>query len=158
MILRKHRDVFFDINLKQGTTYTVEAISDFYCPLAKKLMRKVYFKDGQRLHLWVGRDFNGSLVLKNGSSILGSFLVSSLDTEKYGHDPKVKPEPLMIILGGKESQLSIFRKSEDPFGIQRLTDFFDPEYDPKVAILKITGPNMTLNVSEISQMSKNTFA
>lgn len=144
VILRKHRDVFFDINLKPGTTYTVEAISDFYSPLAKKLMRKIDFKDGQRLHLWVGRDFNGSLALKNGSSILGNFVVSSLDTEKYGHDPKVKPEPLMIILGGKESPLSIFRKPDDPFGIQRLTDFFNPEYDPKVAILKRYGAKYDL--------------
>lgn len=139
VILRKHRDVFFEINLKPGTSYTVEATSDFYFPLAKKLVRKIDFKDGERLHFWVGREFKGNLTLKNGSSILGSFIISSLDTEKYGPDPQVKPEPLMVILGQRDASFSIFRKPDDPSGIQRLTNFFDREYDPSVAILKDYG-------------------
>lgn len=41
--LRKHRDVFFDLNLNTGSTYTVESRSDFYCPRDKKLLKKSSF-------------------------------------------------------------------------------------------------------------------
>jgi len=57
IILRKHRDVIFDINQGDGKTYTVEATdSDFYNARDKKLifvLRKgtVSFKDGERLPL-----------------------------------------------------------------------------------------------------------
>lgn len=139
VILRKHRDVFFDINLKPGATYTVEAMSDFYFPLIKKLVRQVNFKDGERLHLWIGRGFKGSLVLKQGASIIGEFTVSALDTEHYGEDPKIKPEPLMVILGEGEMSGPIMRQPDDPYGALRIRNFFNPQYDPKVAILRDYG-------------------
>lgn len=139
VILRKHRDVFFDINLKPGATYTVEAMSDFYFPQAKKLVRKVDFKDGERLHLWVGRGFEGGLVLKQGTSVIGEFTVSVLDKQDYGPDPKIKPEPLMIILGSREMPNSIFRQPDDPYGVLKIRSFFNPQYDPKVAILRDYG-------------------
>lgn len=139
VVLRKHRDVFFDVNLKPGATYTVEAVSDFYYPLSKKLVRKVDFKDGERLHLWVGRGFKGDLVLKQGATIIGSFTVSVLDTEEYGTDPKIKPEPLMVLLGSREMQNSILHQPNDPYGLLRMRDFFNPQYDPKVAILRDYG-------------------
>lgn len=137
--LRKHRDVFVDVNLKPGAIYAIESKSDFYFPREKKLMRRVNFQDGEKIHLWVGRDFKGSLIIKNGLSIVGKFSISSLDTERYGPDPKVKPEPLMIILGSRSAPLSIFRKADDPYGLRELKSFFDPQYDPKVAILKNYG-------------------
>lgn len=139
IVLRKHRDVFFEINLKPGTMYVVESRMDFYFPRDKKLVRKVEFQDGERLHLWVGREFRGSFVLKNGKSIIGDFKVSALDSEKYDADPKVKPEPLMIILGHKEIQASIFHESDYLHGAQFSRNAFDPKYDPKVAILKDYG-------------------
>lgn len=135
IILRKHRDVFFEVNLKLGATYTVEAVSDFYSPLAKKLVRKVDFKDGERLHLWVGRGFKGDLILKQGATIIGSFTVSVLDTEEYGSDPKIKPEPLMVLLGSREMPNSVLRQPDDPYEVLRMRSFFNPQYDPKVAIL-----------------------
>jgi hypothetical protein len=67
VILRKHRDVIFNINLGSGKTYTVESSeSDFYNARDKKLVRpgannKLTFKDGERFHLWVKRDFKGFL-------------------------------------------------------------------------------------------------
>lgn len=135
VVLRKHRDVFFDINLKPGAIYSVEATSDFYSPIAKKLMRAVNFKDGERLHLWVGREFVGDLMLKRGSLIIGNFTVSTLDSERYGPDPKIKPEPLMVILGKREMSLSILPAKNDPFNLLKFQDVFNPYYDPKIAIL-----------------------
>lgn len=135
VILRKHRDVFFDINLKPGAIYTVEAMSDFYCPLSKKLARTVNFRDGERLHLWVGREFVGDLVLKRGSSVIGNFTVSILDAERYGPDPKIKPEPLMVILGKREMALSIIPRKNDPYDVLKFQDVFNPYYDPKIALL-----------------------
>jgi len=70
VVLKKHRDVFFDINLKTGATYTVESATEFYFPRTKKLAKKAQFQDGERLHIWVGRDFKGVLLLKQGSSLI----------------------------------------------------------------------------------------
>src|SRR3954471_22918738 len=70
VILRKHRDVIFDIHLGNGKTYTLETTeSDFYNVRDKKLVLaaqhgKVTFKDGERMHVWVSRGFRGALVLK----------------------------------------------------------------------------------------------
>jgi len=139
VILRKHRDVFFDINLQLGAIYTVEAMSDFYYPLSKKLVRTINFRDGERLHLWVGREFVGDLVLKRGSSVIGKFTVSKLDDEKYGPDPKIKPEPIMVILGRREMSLSIIPNKNDPYDVLKFQDVFNPYYDPKVALLSAYG-------------------
>ena len=40
VILRKHRDVIFDINFGKDAIYTVESKFDFYSPREKKLLRK----------------------------------------------------------------------------------------------------------------------
>ena len=88
VILRKHRDVIFDISLASRKTYTVESNgSDFYHANEKKLIagkgrQRVQFNDGDRLHLWVSRDFNGELVLKSGATQMiglgvGQFLMLS---------------------------------------------------------------------------------
>jgi hypothetical protein len=62
--LRKHRDIFFDINLKASAIYTVESAFDFYSPRDKKLLKRANFWDGERFNVWVGRGFKGKLVLK----------------------------------------------------------------------------------------------
>ncbi|WP_137174796.1 hypothetical protein [Massilia sp. HP4] len=147
VILRKHRDVFFDINLKPGAIYTVRAMSDFYCPLSKKLVRTVNFKDGERLHLWVGREFVGDLVLTRGSSVIGNFTVSTLDAERYSPDPKIKPEPLMVILGKREMSLSIIPNKNDPYDVRKFQDVFNPYYDPKVALLSAHGAKQEYSCS-----------
>lgn len=139
VILRKHRDIFFDINLKVGTTYSVESTSDFYSPRTKQLLRNVQFQDGERLHIWVGRDFKGGLTLKQGSAIIGNYSVSTLDEERYVLDPKVKPEPLMIILGSRQILTPIVKHADDPYGALKIQNFFNPQYDPKIAILKDYG-------------------
>jgi len=139
IILRKHRDVFFEINLMAGTTYTVESRSDFYVPRFKKVMRRVQFEDGERLHIWIGREFSGSLILRQGSSIIGNYAVAILDAEKYGSDAAVKPEPLMIILGSRKISSPISLEPDDPYGVLRTQNYFNPDYDPKIAILRDYG-------------------
>jgi hypothetical protein len=89
VVLRKHRDVIFDLNLGAGKTYTVQATrSDFYNARDKKLVyakRKgvVSFKDGERLHLWVTRNFQGDLILKCGGDIMMRLTPNELDKQRY---------------------------------------------------------------------------
>ena len=121
--LRKHRDVVFDINLSKGTNFTVEADqSDFYNARDKKIVlvskrQKVHFADGERLHLWVGRNFKGSLILKQGNIEWGRYSPATFDSVPYGDDPKVKPEPMVIAIGTKSAAPLGQCTPTDPFGI-----------------------------------------
>ncbi len=105
VILRKHRDVIFDLKLGKGKTYTVEATaSDFYNARDKKLVvakRKelVTFKDGERTHLWVTRGFKGALLLKSDGQLIMRLEPNELDRHQYNADPKTKPAPIIIRLG-----------------------------------------------------------
>lgn len=102
IMLRKHRDVIFDIEMFKGMQYTVEADqSDFYNARDKKIVlfkkkQKVTFQDGERLHLWVGRNFKGSLILKAAGKVLGRYEPNQLDPVRYDADPATKPAPLII--------------------------------------------------------------
>jgi hypothetical protein len=108
VILRKHRDVIFDLNLGRGKTYTVQATeSDFYNARDKKLVYAkrrdvVTFKDGERLHLWITRTFEGALVLKCDSEILMKLTPNEIDKRQYDDAPKTKPMPIIIALGPGE--------------------------------------------------------
>jgi uncharacterized protein (DUF779 family) len=105
VILRKHRDVIFDINIGNGKTYTLEATeSDFYNVRDKKLVvasqhGKVTFKDGERTHVWVSRGFRGALVLKSGETLIYKVKPNEWDTHQYGEDPKEKPAPIVVAIG-----------------------------------------------------------
>lgn len=109
VVLRKHRDVIFDLNLGKGKTYSVHATeSDFYNARDKKLVYAkrrgvVTFKDGQRLHLWVTRNFKGSLVLSEGSEILMKLTPNELDNHQYDDTAKTKPSPIIISLGSSKT-------------------------------------------------------
>lgn len=112
VMLRKHRDVVFDIQLFKGMSYTVHAEkSDFYNARDKKLVevkrkQKVTFKDGEKLHLWVGRNFEGALILQAVSgTTLGRYEPNALDLAKYGDEPGEKPAPLMVLLKNTQEQL-----------------------------------------------------
>lgn len=139
VILRKQRDVFFDIHLKAGTTYTVESKSDFYVPKTKKLVRKAQFKDGEPFHLWVGRDFRGKIVLKVDGVVLGTYEPNVLDAKKYGADPKVKPEPLMVIMGQRDAPATFSCTPQDMFGAGSTLNIFKPQFDSKLGLLKDYG-------------------
>lgn len=104
IMLRKHRDVIFDLQVFKGTVYTVEADhGDFYNARDKKIVvhakkQNVMFKDGERLHLWVARDFRGSLILKANGKVMGRYDPAVLDRTRYNADPAHKPAPMMIVL------------------------------------------------------------
>ena len=104
VILRKHRDVVFDIHLGNGKTYTLESTeSDFYNPRDKKLVYaarhdKVTFKDGERMHVWVGRGFRGSLVLKCDAHIISEVKPNEWDKHRHSDDPKEKPAPIIVAI------------------------------------------------------------
>jgi len=139
VILRKQRDVFFDINVKPGSTYSVESTSDFYVPKTKKLVRKAQFKDGEAFHLWVGREFKGQIVLKGDGVVLGRYEPNVLDAKQYGADPKVKPEPLMVIIGQRVAPASFSCTPDDMFGAGSSLSIFKPQFDPKIGLLKSYG-------------------
>lgn len=105
VLLRKHRDVIFDIELKKGATYTVDATHDWmYDVKKKKRVQKGQFQDGERYHLWVSRDFKGELVLSMNGSVLQRYSFLALDLKGESSDPKVKPAPLILTLGSQPSQ------------------------------------------------------
>lgn len=104
IMLRKHRDVIFDIELFKGMQYTVEADqSDFYNARDKKIVlvkskQKVSFKDGERMHLHVGRGFKGHLILKANGEVLGRYAPNELDSKRYDDEPATKPAPLIVAM------------------------------------------------------------
>lgn len=112
IMLRKHRDVIFEIQLFKGMTYTVEADqSDFYNARDKHIVlhkkkQNVTFKDGERLHLWVARDFKGSLILKSNGKVLGRYEPSILDKTRYDATPETKPAPMMVVLKNETAPTS----------------------------------------------------
>lgn len=104
IMLRKHRDVIFEIALFKGMTYTVEADqSDFYNARDKKLVefkkkQRVSFTDGERMHLWVARGFKGHLILKANGKVLGRYEPRALDNKWYDDEPTTKPAPLILVM------------------------------------------------------------
>ncbi|QYF99782.1 hypothetical protein [Massilia sp. NP310] len=102
VILRKHRDVIFDLKLADGNIYTIEAThSDFYNPRDKKLISvksrdSVAFKDGERMHVWVAREFSGALLLKCRGQVLMRLEPNRLDNHQYDKSPNTKPAPIIV--------------------------------------------------------------
>jgi hypothetical protein len=109
VVLRKHRDVIFDLNLGKDKTYTIQSTdSDFYNARDKKLVcakrgDTVTFKDGERLHLWVNRGFTGALVLTCGTETVLKLAPNEVDKHQYDDAPKTKPAPIVIALGRPNS-------------------------------------------------------
>lgn len=131
IVLRKHRDVIFDIKLFKGTQYTVEADqSDFYNARDKKLVdfkkkQKVTFTDGERMHLHVGRNFTGSLILKANGKVMGHWQPSLLDITRYDDAPETKLAPLMVIMKNTDDAGTVNKTAitsaplSDPLGISQ---------------------------------------
>lgn len=139
VVLRKHRDVIFDIALQSGALYTVESKGEFYNPLLKKLGRTADFMDGEQFHLWIGREFKEKLILKMNGRVIGSYEVSQLDGTSYGKDPRSKPEPLMIVMGKKEKSTPWICTPEDNFGVRAAQSAIMAPEEPKLSILKGLG-------------------
>lgn len=106
VILKKHRDIIFDLKLNAERKYTVESTgSDFYHADKKKLiagrgMQRVLFNDGERVHFWVSRDFKGELLLKSAGQIMLKIEPGKLDVKQYDNSPSTKPDPIVVAIGG----------------------------------------------------------
>jgi len=102
VILRKHRDVIFDIGLGGGRTYSVRSeLSEMYDTRTKKLIHpreEVIFKDGEMLHLWVSRNFKGKIFLFEGANKISSYELGKFDNGIESFDPEFKPPPISIIM------------------------------------------------------------
>ncbi|SEO62367.1 hypothetical protein SAMN05428959_1134 [Duganella sp. CF517] len=102
VLLRKHRDVVFDIDLCAGKTYTVWADrSEMYDAKNKKLIHPretLNFKDGELLHIWVSRDFKGKIFLYESAKLIGSYSLPKVDVGLESSDPAYKPPPINIAL------------------------------------------------------------
>ncbi len=107
VVLRKHRDIVFDITLTAGATYRVSTDeSDFYNARDKKIVQArlkqtVTFKDGERMHLWIGREFKGVLRVSGEAGFELRIDPRKLDLQRYGSEPTEKPAPLVIALGAE---------------------------------------------------------
>lgn len=100
VLLRKHRDVIFDIDLKKGATYTIEATDDWIYDVAKKKrVKQGQFSDGQLFHIWISRDFKGYLLLKQNGKLLQRYSMLQFGATGSSPDPKVKPAPIIIAMG-----------------------------------------------------------
>lgn len=139
VILRKHRDVFFDINLKPGATYLIESTSDFYSVREKKLVRQSIFVDGERFHLWIGRHFDGKLLLKAEGLLIGAYEPNRLDPTEYDLKPNTKPEPLMVVFGKNANSSSFSCDIHDPYDVSVMQSTLQPLFDTKFSILKSHG-------------------
>jgi len=107
ILLRKHRDVIFDISMKKGASYTVEATADWlYDVKQKKRVQKGQFNDGEPYHIWISRDFKGQILLKSNGVILQRYSMARLDLHGESSDPKVKPAPIILTLGSQPSTAS----------------------------------------------------
>jgi hypothetical protein len=71
IVLRRPRDVIININLPSPfAKFTLEADQDcFYDIKTKQRLKKMDYANGEKVHLWLGRDFKGSLFLKSGKTI-----------------------------------------------------------------------------------------
>lgn len=99
VLLRKHRDVIFDLNIKPGATYTVEATDDWIYDVAKKKrVKQGQFSDGQRYHIWMSRDFKGYLLLKQNGKLLQRYSMFMFGLTNSSSDPKFKPEPIIVAM------------------------------------------------------------
>ncbi|RAD11361.1 hypothetical protein DN523_07995 [Burkholderia multivorans] len=99
VLLRKHRDVIFDLHISKGASYTVEAPEDWIYDVAqRKRVKQGRFSDGQRYHIWIGRAFKGELVLKRDGKAFQRYSMLQLGLADGSSDPRVKPEPIIIAM------------------------------------------------------------
>ena len=109
VVLRKHRDIVFDLKINSKNIYTVESThSDIYNARDRKIVFAkrgdvVTFLDGERMHLWVTRNFRGVLLLKCDDRLIMKIDPGTVDQIKYTESPKIKPAPIIITLNSSQS-------------------------------------------------------
>ena len=104
IVLKKHRDLIFNIKRGMNNVYTIESSeSDYYNVRDKKLIsaknkEKISFKDGEKLHLWIARDFKGFITVKQNGTTLLVVEPAKLDPKFYDNSPQTKPAPIIVNL------------------------------------------------------------
>jgi hypothetical protein len=102
IILRKHRDIVFDIKIFKGMQYQIYGEKDsVYCSDSKKLYaagEKITLSDGEVRYCWVARNFKGGIIVSAAGKVIGKYYPCEQDSVIYSADPGVKPLPLMISL------------------------------------------------------------
>lgn len=147
VVLRKHRDVIFDIKLKAGEIYTVYSTeSDFYNARDKlivltKRKETVVFHDGERLNLWISRGFKGELVLKNKMQEIARYSPNQLDKTRYDEHPRTKPEPMLVKMHKNENQSLSYEQCtfDDPHGLGLLNLSLKQHVTPAIEFIKPLG-------------------
>jgi hypothetical protein len=106
IVLRKHRDVIFDISLQENALYSVCSESDpFYDAIEKKLVPagiEINFFNGTLKHFWVGRQFRGAMILKKNGLVIGRYFPCEPSGERIGDEPHAKPAPLLVVMKSHE--------------------------------------------------------
>ncbi|KXU95510.1 hypothetical protein CR51_25035 [Caballeronia megalochromosomata] len=112
--LRKHRDLVFDIKLKAGASYTLKTdqpeskYGRFYDTKRKLTVARTTFNDGEPMHIWVGRKFQGNLILVSEAKEIGRFPIRKMDcTGTCTNDPKDKPAPMIFVLHANKEVANI---------------------------------------------------
>lgn len=113
VVLRKHRDIVFDLKINSKNIYTIESThSDIYNARDKKIVFSkrgdvVKFADGERMHLWVTRNFKGLLLLRCEDRLIMKIDPGKVDQIKYDESPKVKPAPILVTLDSSQSNAPV---------------------------------------------------
>jgi hypothetical protein len=165
IMLRKHRDVIFDIELFKGMQYTVEADqSDFYNARDKKIVlvkskQKATFKDGERMHLHVGRAFKGHLILKANGKVLARYTPNELDTKRYDDEPATKPAPLIVVMKNEPAPKPTLTAAP-PTPVARSSQRLDADWQQPYAPLEFSKPrpaseDQSMHVVEIKPDDPN---
>lgn len=155
VILKKHRDVVFDVDMGAGKAYTVWAESEMYDPKSKKLVHPretLSFKDGELLHLWIARNFQGKIYLYEGGNLIGAYDVKKLDPSVESIDPAFKPAPINIILKSQKisSPSKTFNvvQTDGSYSIPQLLDEDEHEYFLHVLQLNTETSDMPKDIAD----------
>lgn len=129
VIKRKHRDVIIEISINPKNTYKLKSSgSDFYSERDQKLIEHkkntgLSFKDGERVYIWISRDFIGKLTIEHNGKIIEKWEPNKIDPEKYDKNPKTRPEPLMILIHNREPSPRMECTPSDPYGQKSMGDY-----------------------------------
>lgn len=73
---------------------------------AGKRTKKATFKDGERFHIWLSRNFRTVITLRSGEKQIATYPIGVMDIVSYGDDPYLKPAPIIIALGKSSAAMA----------------------------------------------------
>lgn len=148
IILRKPRDIIFDIKLCNGKSYSVTSdFGEMYEVRAKKLVHPketIVFKDGETLHLQIGRGFKGKIFLYENGVKISEYDIPKFDPQEFNPDPNFKPAPIIIAIKN-----DLIFGNRDSFNVIQLNGNFSP---PKLSEQEAES---FIQIVEISESGKD---